>query len=153
PDGRLIAGANETGHIWVGNVAARHTFAVFNAHAKPVRALAFSPDGTMLAAGSDDKSVSLRPVVTWNNTLSVQAYPRDVLVVAISGAATTIASADINGTIKFWRRDTLKNIAEHAVYEDGNVRFALSPDGATLASTGKAKLDRPGVHFWELQTG
>jgi WD40 repeat protein len=110
--------------------------------------LVFSPDGSMLAAGSLDSSVYL-----WN--LSEDLAPtalnhgRKVHFVAYSPDGRTLASASPEGLVKVWdahtgmKRTTLKGQGKflHAI--------AYSPDGRSLATAA----GDGSVRFWEVSSG
>ena len=56
PDGtRLAAGGD--GRIWIYDVASGAQFAMLSGYTEKIRALAFAPDNSLLASGSEDLSL------------------------------------------------------------------------------------------------
>ena len=56
PDGtRLAAGGD--GRIWIYDVASGAQFAMLSGYTEKVRALAFAPDNSLLASGSEDNTL------------------------------------------------------------------------------------------------
>lgn len=101
-------------------------------HTNEVKSVFFSPDGSILASTSRDRTVKLwKQDGTFLKTLL--GHSAGVLDVAISPDSQTIASASEDKTINLWNRDgmllhTLKG-HDAAVNE-----VAFSPDGNILAS-------------------
>jgi WD40 repeat protein len=121
--------------------------------AGPVRALALSGDGKLLAWGGDDNAVQLADAVTGKATLKLAGPTDGVLAVAVSPDGKTIAAGGYDG--KLWAWDAagkkLFEVPAHAPLPPNapapgkNVVSALvfSPDGKQLAlggSDGRAYL-------------
>lgn len=103
-------------------------------HQKLVRTVAFSPDGEIIASGSDDGTLKL-----WkqNGTLiKTLIHGGTVFSVAFSPDGEIIASSSDDETVKLWKRDgtLLKTIAQG----NWNWTYSLnfSPDGQTIAAGG-----------------
>ncbi|AFZ01729.1 AAA-like domain-containing protein [Calothrix sp. PCC 6303] len=101
-------------------------------HQKPVRTVSFSPDGRLIASGSDDRTIKLwqrdgRLIKTINHGSSVNT-------ITFSPDGQIIASGDEGGNIKLWRLNgTLVKIIKHT--NNGSVSsISFSPDGKIIAS-------------------
>ena len=132
-------------------------------HGDGVRAVAFSPDGTILASGGSEReneagTVKLWDVATGTNIATLYGHTGAVFSVSFSPDSSTLASGSGDGTVKLWDVATKQNIAtfKHAVGEVASVAF--SPDGKTLASASlyfsffNANLDEGTVELWDVAT-
>jgi WD domain, G-beta repeat len=71
-------------------------------HGSFARSLAFTPDGTRLASGAEDKTVKVWNVSTGQEVLRLKGYPAGVFSVTFSSDGTRLASACLDGTVKIW---------------------------------------------------
>ena len=136
---RLAAGGD--GRIWIYDVASGSQFAMLSGYTERIRALAFAPDNTLLASGSEDNTLRL-----WDT-----ATAREVLTLAgDSNLVQTLASSSPDGIpLPSWDPRTERLLAT-SNENPGRIRsLAFSPDGRTLAS-GSAD---GRVRLWEVETG
>ena len=133
-DGRMLAGATESGTIVLTNVARHAQEAVLPNGGVPAYALAFSPDGRILAVDRGDK------VVLWNvrngHLLGVLSGHTDQLeAIAFSPDGTMVASAGEDNTIRLWDVARRIELGALTMYTGIVTSVAFAPDG-TLASAG-----------------
>jgi len=76
--------------------------AILSEHIDCVRSVAFSPDGTSLVSGSNDKTIKLWDVQTGGVVKTFYGHTGYVLSVSISADCTTIASGSRDNTICLW---------------------------------------------------
>src|SRR5436305_9607870 len=103
-------------------------------HQGSVMAVAFSPDGKVLASSSRDKTIKLWDVATGDLKRTLTEHTADVYDVTFSPKGNLLASASKDKTIKLWdaQTGTLRRTLAGHTNQVGSVAFA--PDGKTLAS-------------------
>ena len=150
PDGSTLAGGSEGGWVRLWDLNSGRYEDSLERHKGMVVALAFSPDGSLLAtAGGKDRRVRLWSVETGRTEAILAGHRWDVLSVAFSPDGKTLASGSADGTIRLWSVDeglhtaTLEELGTwvHAV--------AFSPDGSMLAGGGR----NGEVGLWDVATG
>ena len=110
---------------------------LFAATLVSINSLSFSPDGNLLASGSDDKTTKLWDVKSGSliRTLSETSY---VTSVAFSPDGSLLASGNYGKTIKLWdvKSGSLIRILTGPLtgHTDPVYSVAFSPDGNLLAS-------------------
>jgi WD40 repeat protein len=173
PDGRFLAAAIdkhlEVGLVRVWEVATGKLARVFPAEGeKPIGscwAIAYSPDGKLIAAGGGDRMVHVWDVATGVEKYTLRGHPITVSALAFSGNSRRLASGTgelklpsdkipfdkfttkAECVVKVWDMDSGKevfslNVARHK-------GLALSTDGETLAFD----TDEDEVRLYNLRTG
>ena len=101
PDGILLAagGDNTTVRLW--EVATDEVVAVLEGHDRPVRSVAFSADGNLVASGAD-LGVNLWDPGTKERLVTLQGEGRGINTVALSPDGTTLASGTEDGKVDLW---------------------------------------------------
>nr|MDJ0899043.1 neuraminidase-like domain-containing protein [Xenococcus sp. MO_188.B8] len=79
-------------------------------HDSSVRGVSFSPDGTILASGSTDRTIKLWNVETGQEIRTLQGHTDDVRSVSFSPDGTILASGSTDRTIKLWNVETGQEI-------------------------------------------
>ncbi len=95
---------------------------ILRGHMGPVRCLAYSPDGRMLASGSDDQTIKL-----WHLDRGRERHtltgPQDwVCTVAFAPDGKTLAAGDCNAYLHFWRFRS-----DGRLLRAGNGKFIAGP--------------------------
>ena len=162
PDGTTLASRgtwDNTVKLW--DVRTRTAIATLEGHTDRVNSVTFSPDGKMLASGSDDLTVKLWDVSKKTTIATLEGHvsnnswrDRDgVNSVAFSPDGKMLASGSHDLTVKLWdvsKRTTIATLEGHVYNVNGGVNsVAFSPDGKILAS---GAYDRT-VKLWDIATG
>ena len=104
PDGTTACfrgeSSDDTVKLW--DVATRTNIATLQGHTGRCHSVSFSPDGTLLASGSDDGTVKLWDVATRTNIATLEGHTESVNSVSFSPDGTTLASGSDDGTVKLW---------------------------------------------------
>jgi WD40 repeat protein len=145
PDGKsLFATTYHSCRIW--NLAGAGDKRVLAGHTAGVAVVAFSPDGKLLAAGGNDKAVSLWKVATGERVHRITALPDAVQTLAFSPDGRLLAVSS-GGTARLWDTSSWQALADVPPEPGGEFwSLAFSPDGTYLAGSGEA-----GVRLWRLE--
>ncbi|MHC5746560.1 MAG: nSTAND1 domain-containing NTPase [Nostoc sp.] len=148
PDGKTIAfisykktpfsiiGSNkdsdETIKLW--NTTDDSLITIRNSHDYSVHALAYSPDGRILASASFDKTIKF-----WNTTdgslvLILKGHGDQVFAITYSPDGKTLASGSKDRTIKLWNTADGSLVNSLNSHDDTVRAVTYSPDGQMLAS-------------------
>jgi WD40 repeat protein len=126
---------------------------------KPVRAIAFSPDGATLATAGDDGKIHLWNANGGGLLQTVQTHGSPVLAIVL-GANQSVLSASADGAVTMWDISCRWTLARTIGTGDADSPLTdrvnavcFSPDGQTLA-TGSGEPSRGGqVMLWDAASG
>ncbi|HZT81375.1 MAG TPA: WD40 repeat domain-containing protein [Gemmataceae bacterium] len=136
--------------LW--DVKAGRPWRTFRASARPVMSFAFSPDETLLAAGTNDGTVTVWDVKTERVVFRYRAHERNVWRVAFTADGRQLASIDRGGhVVKFWEPAG----GAESRWFPGSVsgRAVLSPDGRRVAAAAIHAERRSATFVWDADTG
>jgi WD40 repeat protein len=161
PDGRTLAsgGDDTTIRFWdasshreLGAPLQPTTTTSDGTYSYSVKAVAFSPDGRMLATGGDDHLVRLWDVHSHHQISAPLAGARaGVESVAFGRDGRTLAAGSNDSTVRIWDVATHREIGAPYKYTGPVAAVALSPDGSTLA-VGGAGVTNEDVFLWDVRT-
>jgi len=146
PSGQLIA-------VGIGNsIQLRFTEtldqgATMTGHGGTITALAFSPDGTILASSAQDENmVILWDMVTAQERIRLKGHTGWVRSLAFSPDGATLASGGIDKTVRLWDVASGRELGVLEGHSDYVGNIAFSPDGSTLASASRDGT----VRLWDV---
>jgi WD40 repeat protein len=118
-------------------------------HTGPVTAVAFSPDGRLLASGSTDKSVKLWNALTGKEVLWLLGHAAAITAISFSPDGQRLASASVDKTVKLWDTQTGRQLICLEGHQDAVTCLTFSPDGKQIASGSEDKT----VRVWDGNSG
>lgn len=117
-------------------------------HSDNVKSIAFSPDGSILASGSEDCTIKLWTTDTMENILTLSAHDDDaVMSLAFTPNGRYLTSGSGDTTIKVWDLNdgqlilTMRNT-------DTTKAFAFNPVNGMLASGSNDGI----IRLWDLES-
>ncbi len=113
---------------------------IYRGHKGSVRSVAWSPDGTRIASGSDDKTIQVWDAASGAHSLTFSGLAATLSAVAWSPDGTHIASGETSfGTMQVWDATSGRSISTfHAPSDSAVTALAWSPDGERIASANSA---------------
>ncbi|NER36138.1 MAG: hypothetical protein F6J93_19495 [Oscillatoria sp. SIO1A7] len=118
-------------------------------HSAAITSLAISPNGQILATGSEDNAIQLWQLNSGEALRTLSGHSSGICSVAISPDGRSLASGSSDKTIKLWQLDTGEEMLTLQGHLGAVKSVAISPDGETLASGSSDKT----IKLWNLATG
>lgn len=165
PDGKILVVSTSSGtpppmHIYIWDIS-NPAAPVLLGEPPPVtggfvvmHTLAFSPDGQVLAIGSEDRTVTLWDMTDPTTPVPLgsplEGHESGVLQVAFSPDGGLLASGDGDGVVVLWTLsdpEAPRKLSTIVGQEDAVSALAFSPDGKTLAVGGEGE-----VRLWDVSS-
>ncbi len=119
-------------------------------HLGQVWSAAYSPDGTLIASGGQDRIIRLWNAATGKEVMTLEGHAGSITGLALSPDGSILVSGSDDGTLRRWNAATGESIGEPLQGHDDAVwSVAFSPDGQLIAS-GSADTT---IRLWDAVTG
>ena len=109
--------------------------------ASVVLAVAYSPDGTMLASAGDDAVIRLRDLASGRVVGQLEGHRDAVSCLAFSPDGQTLATGSYDRTVKLWDVATRRQKLTLTGHTNWVFSVAFAPDGA-ITRLGRSRQDR-----------
>ena len=148
PDGAFLA-IGVSSKVELLDVAKRETITTFTfLHSVgTIPTVAFSPDGTLLAAGSREGAIKVWNVTSEAEVATLEGHTDQVTSLDFSPDGSMLASGSIDSTVKIWNVATWANGATLDGHAERIGKVAFVSDGklASVSLTGTVRL-------WDVST-
>jgi WD40 repeat protein len=147
PDGTRVAGGHDKGKVHVWDLARGNLLYTIQVDKFPVNAVAFSPDGKVLAAGGGDwtfefpeaNTFKLWDAVSGQELRALKGHRGAINHAVFSPDGKSLASGSKDGTVRLWEPESGKLVRTITVIEGPHPvkdvpAVAFSPDGLRLAA-------------------
>jgi WD40 repeat protein len=165
PNGQWLASGDDGGRVRLWDVRTQSLKRTLPPHEASVYSVAFSPDGSILAAGSG-KRVRLWSVATGQPLGELTGHERSVLAVAFSPDGRSLASGSEDGAVRLWslggdrplrailrgaRQGWMSHLPGQRVYRQDDGRFLTRAGEGSLLSEVPPQSDPPAQPGTPLQ--
>ena len=147
-DGKFLATGIDS-EIWLWHVADSRQLLSFKGHISWVHSVAFSPNGQILASGSNDQTVRLWDVNTGQCLKTLRSHAGCVQSIAFSPDGQILASGSNDSSVRLWDVKTGQCLKVLTGHTNHLLSVVFTPDGQTLISSGEDQT----VRLWRVDTG
>jgi WD40 repeat protein len=133
PDGKRLVTGSQNGAVALRNLSDDSVLRMWEGYSNEITHVAFSPDGTLLAAASRN-SIKLWTVPDGELVETLDGHSREVTSVLFSPDGKLLASGSDDDTLKAWNVSDGLLVRTLDGGSDGVDSIAFPPEGETLAS-------------------
>ena len=147
PDGQWLATSGDEQPIrcWKTD-GFNEAFSIEQESPHEIRALCFSADSQLLAAGTSGRSVSLFRIATGTQVARLTGHKESVRCVAFALDGRTLASGGEDGTVRLWDLATYQEMC--VLHDVGDVRtLQFGSDGQSLVGVA-TRARNSTIHLW-----
>ncbi len=149
PDERTLAAAGYTSQqVTLWDLPAGKIRLVLQGHTDRIWCVAFSPDGKLLASGSNDRTVRIWDAAGGRQLRSLPIPAEFVFTVAFSPDGQTLAASGDDWLLRRWDVATGRELASLGPHPACVRAMAFFPDGRTIVTGG----DDGAVRLWDTGT-
>ncbi|MFG1679212.1 hypothetical protein ACGFNP_03505 [Nonomuraea sp. NPDC049269] len=151
PDGRYLFTTTTSGQVRSWDVATRRFQLSYTREDAQASSLAFSRDGTILAAGDLQGVIRLwDPVSAEQLGQPLTGHTAGVSAMTFSPDGRTLLSSSLDGTLRRWDLTVRQTVIPPVIDGFGVDLAALSGDGSRLLTAATSSL---GAQLWDMRSG
>lgn len=135
-------------HRAIQNIRIHHTLA---GHSGDVSAVAFSPDGRLLATAGSDRIAKVWEEATGKELMTLRGHAQAIEDLAFSPDGKFLAAVSDDRTAKLWDVSTGQEVRTFSGHNDILWNVSFSPDGNLLATAGYKSTKIWGTNTGELK--
>ena len=128
----LAIASDDDGMLW--DVKKNKLFKTLKGHDRDIRAIAYSPDGTRVATGSNDNTVILWDAASGDNMKTLSGHQNNVNAVVFSGDGKYLLSGSNDNSLSIWDAKTGNLIGGLAGHANGICTVSFLPNSHTAIS-------------------
>ncbi len=118
-------------------------------HPGPIHAVAFSPDGRLVATAGEDKTIWLWSTATGEPVGGAFRHPAKVGALAFSPDGRALLSGCDDGLVRLWDVEDASEFGPRFRHKSSVLGVAFSPDGRTVLTGSTDNTAR----LWDVRTG
>lgn len=122
-------------------------------HGGSVEAVAYSPDGTTLATGSNDQTVKLWDLATHRERMTLVGLSNYVESIAYSPDGRALAAVGFAGELVIWELSSGKVLRSWKGEGSRGRHVRFSPDGRRIAAESPSRMGGSTLEIWDAATG
>lgn len=146
PAGSIVAATDSRRNIVLWSIAVRKRLREIDQAGGDGRVLAFSPNGSLLAASSST-AIRIWDVAARKEPASLIGHNKQVVSIDFSGDGTRLASLGSDGTLIVWNVDRSEEVFQKQLVAGNHGQAAFRPNGTILVAGAKDRL----IQVWELR--
>ncbi|KAF2461317.1 WD40-repeat-containing domain protein [Lineolata rhizophorae] len=140
-DGRFTASGHENGGVYIFNNETGRMHHSLQGLQSPVRAVRFSPGGTLLAATGDARIIALYDVASGEQVAALTGHSAWILSLDFNSSGEYLLSGAHDGKAKVWSVQTRACVATHSETDQPLWAVRWLPKAAGAAGAGLAKAE------------
>ncbi|GIV19879.1 MAG: hypothetical protein KatS3mg023_1630 [Armatimonadota bacterium] len=155
PDGQYLAVPTQgLGQVGIYRIAEARWVRFILGHSGEITCLAFSPDGQLLATGSNDHTVKIWRVSDGSLVRTLSGHPDErYYCVAFSPDGQMLASGTESGAIRIWDVSSGSIVRTLTEPDLMPATLAFSPDGQFLVAGARYSLSSVDLLLWRVADG
>lgn len=126
--------------VTLANTVTGETVVLPETHEGRVSAVAISPDGQLIATGSEDNTAKLWNIASRKEIATLKGHKDTIYAVAFSPDRKIVATASADKTVKLWDVDSYKEITTLKGHASDVFSVNFSPDGKVIATSNDDEL-------------